>query len=63
MCLKGVYSLSSPRHDHRVIAILSIRNSVAVEKSTVKIRSKGRGRKGHPHFPIYFYIGYKGISI
>ena len=41
---------------------------------TVELRSKGPGRKGNPpirekisspikHFPIYFYIGYKGISV
>jgi len=40
----------------------------------VELRSKGPGRKGNPpirdiilepisYFPIYFYIGYKGISI
>ena len=42
--------------------------------STVELRSKGPGKKGNPpirenisspikHFPIYFYIGYKGISV
>ena len=41
---------------------------------TVELRSKGPGRKGIPpireiisdpisYFPIYFYIGYKGISV
>ena len=41
---------------------------------TVEIRSKGPGRKGNSsirekisspikHFPIYFYIGSKGISV
>ena len=42
--------------------------------NTVELRSKGPGRKGNPpirenisspikHFLIYFYIGYKGISV
>ena len=42
--------------------------------STVELRSKGPGRKGNPpiremisgfisNFSIYFYIGYKGISV
>ena len=41
---------------------------------TVELRSKGPGRKGIPpireiilgpisYFPVYFYIGYKGISV
>ena len=42
--------------------------------STVELHSKGPGRKGNlpkreeissptKHFPIYLYIGYKGISV
>ena len=42
--------------------------------STVELRSKGPSRKGNPpirekisspikYFPIYFYIGYEGISV
>ena len=46
----------------------------AMIHNTVELRSKGPGSKGNPpiremisgpicHFPIYFYIGYKGISV
>ena len=48
--------------------------SALLWNATVELRSKGPGRKGNPpirekisgpmnHFPIYFYIGYKGISV
>ena len=55
-----------------VYVIVVVAVDVVAVVVTVELRSKGPGRKGNPpireiilgpigYFPIYFYIGYKGI--